>query len=124
MTHSAIHFSLGALAATGVCLPSLLRRLRTGTPLVGPLLRWLCWSLGTGLWAVVPALLLHAGLPAAFCHGWWMNLFILHPLIYRLNLGGTIVATAMLVFCFGLHYGVLLFAVRSAEKRRASSAKS
>ena len=122
MTHSAIHFSLGALAATGLCLPSLARRFRsTGTPLARPLLKWLVCSLGAGLWAVVPAILLHAGVPAAFCHGWWMNVFMLHPLLFRLNLGGTIVATAMLAFCFAVHYGLLLCAVRIAEKRQAAA---
>lgn len=122
MTHSAIHFSFGALAASCVCLPPLARRLRGDAPLAPGLLRWLGWSLASGVWAVAPALLLHAGLPPAFCHGWWMNLFMLHPFLSRLNLGGTITATAALVICFGIHYGFLLLAVRSAEQRRIASA--
>lgn len=124
MTHSAIHFSLGALAATALCVPSIARRLCAGEPLARPLRAWLGWSLAAGIWAVVPALLLHAGLPAAFCHGWWMNIFLLHPALCHLNLGGTIVATSLLAFCFGLDYAVLLIAVRLAEKRHDAALRS
>jgi hypothetical protein len=117
MAHSAIHFSVGILAATALSAPSLARAFAARRGLAAAVGRWLVWSYALGLYAVIPSLLRRAGAGETFCRGWWMNLFLFHPLLAHWR-GGTVVAAAALACTFALQYGVLLGALRIASRRR------
>lgn len=118
MTHSAIHFALGAAVAAAAWLPAVARNWRAGAPLAEPTGRWLLATYALGLWALLPALLRHAGLPAAWCDGWWMNVFLLHPLLSGLHLGGALVGAAALGAVLLAQYGVVLLALARTSARR------
>lgn len=115
MTHSAIHFSLGVVVTSTFFAPGILHALRRQQKLAPLLLRWLLASYAAGLWAVLPAILRHAGLPESVCGGWWMNLFLFHPLLSQLHLGGVIIGGACLAAVFALQYGTVLLALWSAR---------
>lgn len=119
MAHSAIHFSLGIVVGTAVALPPLATAWRKGEPLASHFLRWFLLSYGLGLFALVPAFLKAWGCSAGICQGWWMNLFLFHPLLGRLKSGGNAIGPAIIFCCCAFQYLLLLAAIRS----RARSAK-
>jgi hypothetical protein len=121
VAHSAIHFALGVAAGTALSAPALSRAFARSRKLAMPVLRWLLFSYALGLWAVVPSLLRHAGIPESFCGGWWMNLFLFHPLLARYH-GGTVVASATLLACCAAQYALLLAAIRLQMRRRGPAA--
>jgi hypothetical protein len=106
------------LLATVLCGPWLSRAvLRDARPsrAIGC---WLLISYAAGLYAIVPSLLLHAGVPASVCSARWMNVFLLHPLLTRMKLGGTIVATAALAALFAMQHAVVLLAIWRIDRLR------
>jgi hypothetical protein len=115
MTHSAVHFALGVVVATSFFAPGILHALRRQQKLAPLLRRWLLSSYAVGLWAVVPAILRHVGLPEAACSGWWMNIFLFHPLLSHLHLGGVIIGGFCLALVLALQYGTLLLALWSVR---------
>ena len=117
MTHSGIHLLAGVLLATGLCTPRILEAWRNKTPLAPPLGRWLLLSYALGLYALIPSFLRHAGLPDSVCRGWGMNIFLLHPWIKSLNLGGKIAGGAAILAVVSLHYGTLLLALRRIARQ-------
>ena len=117
MAHSVVHLAAGVVTATAAAAPGLVRRFRARTPLALPILRWLAGSYALGLWALIPSFLHHAGIPAAFCDGWWMNLFLCHAWLGRAR-AGTIIAAAALLGCCLLQYGVVLMALWWTQRRR------
>lgn len=117
MAHSALHFSLGMAIGAAATLRPILRSWR-GDEKLAPLLRKsFVLSCGLGVFAIIPSLFRSVGLPAAFCEGWWMNLFLLHPVVDRIKTGDTIMGTAGVIFCFTFHYLLLLAALRRTRKR-------
>ncbi len=84
------------------------------------LLRWLYRSWALGVWAIIPSLLRYAGVPADFCKGWWMNLFLFHPLINQWGFHATIIGGVTLVGTFVLQYGVILVALFKNQKERVT----
>jgi len=121
MAHSALHFSLGMVIGSAATLPRVAKAWIANRTLAGDLRRWLLVSYALGLYAIVPSLLGWCGLPAAFCRGWWMNVFLLHPLLTRLKAGGMIPAGCAICFCFVVPYCLLLAALRRAAHREVSS---
>ena len=115
MAHTALHFSLGVVIASAVMLPAVGKAWRGGTAVARVIARWLVAAYTLGIYAVIPSLLGWIGLPAACCGGWWMNAFLLHPLLNRWVTGGMIAAGAAIVVCFGAPYLVLLAAVWRAR---------
>ena len=122
MAHAALHFSLGAAAATAVVLPRLAARARAGAPLSGEFLRLWTLSGALGLLAVAPPLLRRAGLPEAFCEGWWMNACLLHPLISRFVRGGETAAPLALGAVLGFQYALVLAAIVRRRRQRRGTA--
>ena len=118
MAHSVIHFSAGMLIGALPGLPGLARSWRHREKLSGSLGRWLLQSYGTAFFAIVPSLLRFLGMPDKFCSGWWMNLFLLHPLLDRLIRGGTLAATASIIALPACQYAVLLFLIRQKLKEK------
>ena len=96
MAHTALHFSLGMVIGSSVMLPAVVKAWRGGERVARVTARWLVASYALGIYAVVPSLLGWVGLPAACCGGWWMNAFLLHPLLNRWFTGGMIAAGAQL----------------------------
>lgn len=118
MTHSALHAAFGMLLATALFAPRLLRALRRDDRPSRTIGAWLLISYAAGLYAVVPSLLLHAGVPAGICSAQWMNIFLLHPLLTRMRLGGTIVASATLAVLFAMQYAAVLLAIWRVDRAR------
>jgi hypothetical protein len=121
MAHSALHFALGALTGAAAATRPLAAAWRGGRPLARPCRLWLAASYGLALWAVVPPLLKHLGVPEALCEAWWMNIFLLHPALTRLKAGGAIAGTIVLLTVGTAQYTLLLMAVRRARERRPAT---
>jgi hypothetical protein len=81
-----------------------------------PIRNWLIAAYGLGLWAVLPGALKRVGV----ADGWWMNVFLLHPLINRMKGGGVLVGEILLVFLFVLQYATILVAIRRRMTRDAA----
>jgi len=116
MADAAFHFATGMALGMTLATPRLRQAWDQGRPLAPEILRWLATSWLLGAWALAPSLLRYAGLPESFCHGWWMNLFLFHPLINRLGPHATIIGAAAFVACFALQYGVILLAIKTIRK--------
>lgn len=112
MAHAALHFAVGLAAGMAVQAPALRRAWDQGRELAPAVMRWLLVSWGLGFWAIIPSLLRYAGVPAGFCNGWWMNLFLFHPLINHFGPHGTIIGAALFVAGFSFQYAVLVAAIR------------
>ena len=108
------------MAATA---PALLRAWRADAPVARPTARWIAASWALGFYALIPSFLRHWGAPEAICGGWWMNLFVLHPLLERLGHRGPIWGGAALTACYILQYGVALLALRRARTPTLAQAK-
>lgn len=116
MAHTALHFSIGLAAGMALQAPALRRVWKQGRQLAPAVARWLLVSWAAGLWAIVPSLLRYAGLPESFCSGWWMNLFLLHPLINQFGPHGTLIGGALLVALCSFQYTLVVAAIVKARK--------
>jgi hypothetical protein len=116
MAHAALHFALGMTVGMALTTPRLHRVWQAGKGIAPATLRWvgLSWALGT--WAIVPSLLRHAGIPELFCRGWWMNVFLLHPLVNAALPQSTIAGSATFVGVFTLQYLVILRAIARVRR--------
>lgn len=99
------------VAGMTVLTPLLHRNWQSGRRLTPSVMRWLLTSWGAGIWAVIPSLLHYAGLPESFSGGWWMNLFMFHPLINQHGPHATIIGAALMVVTFILQYTVIVAAI-------------
>ena len=115
MSDRILHFVIGVLVGMVAYLPFLVRAWRRRELLSPCLIRLGLLSLGLGMWAVVPNLLRAAGLPASFCAGWPMNLFMFHHLIDKLHPGGALLGELLVMGCFALQYVLVLVAL--AQRR-------
>lgn len=118
MAHAAFHFAVGCAAGIVLATPRLAAAWQSRTGLAPAVSRWLAVSWVAGVLAIVPSLLRYAGVPAAFCVGWWMNIFALHPFINHHLPSLTIAGTTMFVGEFAAQYLVILAAL--ARVRRTS----
>jgi len=118
MAHSAIHFSVGMIVGTIITLKPLICAWRCGGRLAGRLAKALTTSYALGLYAILPSLLRHFGLSERYAGAWWMNAFLLHPLLSKLKAGGTVLGPVVLSLCFAAQYLCLLAIVRRFEKAR------
>ena len=118
MTASTAHFALGMAVGSAVAVPLLWRQWQKRGRLSAALGRWLLWSYGLGLYAVVPGILLRCGLPGTFCRGAWMNVFLLHPLLDRTGAGGMYKGAALIGALFAAQYFLILLAIRRCPARK------
>lgn len=116
MAHSILHFSAGLAVGTIGLFPVLAAKLKRyhGTKAV-ILARWLLLAYALGAWAVIPGIIPHLGLSGAFWSGWWMNIFVFHPLIDRLKSGGMLEGTLLFLSCAAFQYLVLLIVLRRSR---------
>jgi hypothetical protein len=116
MAHSAIHFSIGMIAGSIATFPPIIKVWLGQAALTKKISRWLLISYVTGIYAIIPSLLGWLGLPNNFCNGWWMNIFLFHPLINKLGTTGRLIPATIAVFlCFIIPYTVLLAALYRAK---------
>lgn len=117
MAHATLHFAAGLSTGMMVMGPSLRRAWDHALELPPSVGRWMAASWGLGFWAVIPSLLHFAGMPDSLCQGWWMNLFLFHPLINQHGPHATIIGSASFVGAFAFQYGVILLAIRSRRRK-------
>ena len=115
MAHSALHLSIGLAVGTAVALPSVIRAWRRAGKMAPALARLLAVSWGLAVLSIVPSLFRNVGLPETFCSGWWMNLFLFHPLLDQLKRGGMLVGELAAAACLTFQYVLLLLALRRAR---------
>jgi hypothetical protein len=132
MAHTALHLAVGLGLGMALAAPALGRAWRDAaahrpgahTPLSRPLARLLAGSWGLGLFAIIPNVLRAMAMPEWFCSGWWMNLFLLHPLLDGWVSGGTVIGGFLLVAALSSQYGLLLLAIAHTRRHRRLSAPS
>lgn len=111
MAHAALHFTLGMAAGMAVLAPAVRRAWRGDGSLATALGRWVLGAWAGGFIAIVPSLLRYAGLPPGFCGGWWMNVFLLHPLINALLPQSVIAGGVAFMGTLAFQYGMILAAI-------------
>ena len=120
MAHSTMHFAIGLAVGTAALLPSVVKAARRGDKLAPPFARWIGIALALAMFAVVPNLLRSSGVPDAICSGWWMNVFLFHPLADRLKQGGMLIGELGIALILTFQYVLLLAALRRALGSRAN----
>lgn len=118
MVNVSFHFGVGLLAGTLAASRPALAAWRSRHPMAAPLGRALLAGYALAAWAVVPSLLRHSGCPDGVVDGWWMNLFLLHPLIRRLGFGGAPLGVAAIGFAFAVQYALVLAAIARCARMR------
>jgi len=122
MTHVSMHIGVGVMTGTIVLLPRLLAHVFTGTRMSRAAASWIIWSYAIGLYASLPTLLGRLGLPATVTGGWWMNVFLFHPLISQVKSGGLLVGETLLAGAFAFQYFALLALLhRTGQPKTAES---
>ncbi|MEI7879460.1 MAG: hypothetical protein WCI95_01175 [bacterium] len=116
MAHAALHFAAGMTAGMVLLAPRLRSAWQQRTHIYDAVKWWILASWGLGFTAIVPSLLRYAGLPESFCSGWWMNLFLLHPLLNRFLPQNLILASFVFGGLIALQYGVILAAILKIKK--------
>ena len=115
MTASIAHFAAGMAVGTAVAAPRLWRQWTERRAVATPIRRWLLWSYGLGLYAVVPNMLLRCGLPEGLFRGAWANIFLLHPILDGMGAGGMYKGAAAAAAIFAVQYLVILAAIRRCD---------
>lgn len=114
--HITLHFGLGMWVAM-LCTASVLKaRWTEGSPLSLLLGRWLALAYLVGVFAAAPNIMYWIGIPETVCSGWWMNVFLLHPLIDRIKPGGMLIGQLLLAGAYLVQYPVLLAALRQTPQ--------
>ena len=101
-------------------MPMILRAMWGEDSMAPAFKRWLVLSYGMAFFAIVPGLLRFCGVPAPLYQGWWMNVFLFHPAIDRIETGGMLVGGFGITLCFGFQYGLLLCALAKTKDRPRS----
>lgn len=117
MAHAALHFAAGMTAGMVLLAPRLKQAWQTRTRLYDAVKWWILAAWGLGFAAIIPSLLRYAGLPESVCSGWWMNVFLFHPLINWLLPQNLILASFIFGSLIALQYLVILAALRRLRLR-------
>ncbi|MEI6564067.1 MAG: hypothetical protein WCO42_07160 [bacterium] len=118
MAHTALHFAAGMSVGMLLLTPRLINAWQTRLKLFDSVKNWLIGSWGLGFYAIIPSLLRHTCLPDGFCSGWWMNVFLLHPLINRYFHQHLILADFIFPGWIALQYLVILSAIIRLRNRQ------
>jgi hypothetical protein len=111
MAHAALHFAVGMTAGMVLLAPRLKMAWHTRRQVYAAVKWWILAAWGLGFAAIVPSLLKYGGLPESFCSGWWMNVFLLHPLLNRLLPQNLILASFIFGSLIALQYLFILAAI-------------
>ena len=118
MAHSVIHFSIGVIAGTAATIAPVINAWRNNLPMADKIRRWLLISYAAGIYAIIPSLLHWLGLPDKFCGGWWMNIFLFHPLINKIETSSHLIPASIAVFlCFILPYFIIVAAIYKSKHK-------
>lgn len=119
--HVYLHFSLGLLLGAFISFKGVLRSWSLRQPLAKPIGWWILCTYCGGFFAIIPSVCRLAHLPEAFCRGWWMNLFVLHPLVDQLMAGrGLLVGELLIVGIFGMQYMVIILTIIAVKRKKRS----
>ncbi len=118
MAHAALHFAAGMTAGMVLMAPRLKRAWQTRTHLYAAVKWWVLAAWGLGFISIIPSLLRYAGLPESFCTGWWMNIFLLHPLMNWLLPQNLILASFIFEGLIALQYFIILASLFRLKKGR------
>ena len=116
MANATLHLAAGLMAGMALAAPRALRAVQAREGVALAARDWLLASWAIGGCALVPSFLPYLGLSEWLCRGWWMNVFVLHPLLNRLFPGGTLVGELALMACFAAQYAVLLWALMRVRR--------
>ena len=117
MAHSTLHFSLGWILGSLAFFVSSLQIWLNGC-MSDWFKKWFAWSLAFGIFSVIPGVFILFGMPKSFCTGWWMNIFVLHPLLDELKPGGITLGPLLLGACLGGQYMLIVAALWYAKLKR------
>lgn len=119
--HVFLHFSIGMLLGTILGVKPLLKAWYDRKPLAPAFFRWILATYFGGLFAIGPSLLRLINFPDAFCQGWWMNIFVFHPIVNRIfGQRGLLIGELLIVGIFGMQYIILLLAIFAAKRKNRS----
>ena len=110
MAHFCFHFACGLSVGMLLWSPPIVRALRAGEGIARHLGRWIVFSYALAIAAIIPTLLAAIGVPEAFCRGWWMNIFLLHPLLDHWLTGEKLTGELLIVGWVAIQYASLVAA--------------
>lgn len=116
MANATLHLAAGLMAGMALAAPRVMRALRARAGMAPAAREALLASWALGACALIPSFLPHLGLPGGFCRGWWLNVFVLHPLLNRAFPGGTLVGELALMACFVAQYAGLLWVLMCVRR--------
>ena len=117
MAHSTMHFAVGLAAGTCILLPQVLAKIKAGEKTCKAIEKLLTCAYILAGFSVIPNILRHSGFPDSFCSGWWMNIFLLNPLLDKLKPGGMLIGEILIVLFFVLHYSIIIAALLRNRSR-------
>jgi hypothetical protein len=112
MAHATLHFSAGLITGSLLAAPVVRSAWRTNRPLCLPILGLMLSAWIVGIWALVPSFCRHMGLPERFVGGWWMNIFLFHPIIAGFMRRSMFAGSVMMAAVLAYHYLLILLAIR------------
>mgnify|MGYP001185576214 CR=1 FL=1 len=114
--HVTLHFGLGMLLAMFITASRLRSDWTTEAHRSRSLGRWLLIAYLGGIYAAAPNLMYGIGVPESICNGWWMNIFLLHPLIDGVKPGGMLIGQFLLATAYLFQYVVALSALKNTPQ--------
>ncbi len=120
MAQSTLHFAIGMALGSAWALPELRRKWCRALLVAGAIGRWLLLSYGLGFYATLPSILRRLSCNAEWATGAWTNLFLLYPLIEKLDLPSIALGELCIAACFAAQYGLILLAIRRSRHLSSS----
>jgi hypothetical protein len=111
-----MHFGLGLAAGAASGLPFLRAALKEEASRNSRI--WLMISYLLGAVAVFPSFLGVLGVPETITSGWYMNIFLLHPIMDQLKSGGKLIGETLIVSCFLFQYLMMLMLLLRTKRRQ------
>ncbi len=118
MAQSTLHFALGMTVGSLWVVPAVLRHWKKQLPLTRVIGRWLLLSYGLGLYATLPSILRRISSGAEWATSGWTHIFLLYPLIEKLNAPSIGLGELAIAACFSAQYGLILLAIHRAKGLR------
>jgi hypothetical protein len=118
MAQSTLHFALGMTVGSLWAVPGVLLSWKKHLPLTRVIGRWLLLAYGLGLYATLPSILRRVSSGAEWATGGWTHIFLLYPLIEKLNAPSIALGELAIAACFAAQYGLILLAIHRAKGLR------